>query len=69
MSPQINPLLFFWEFLKASLFSTGGLGNLPFLHKDLIALGWATESDFITALAVGQVSPDLPAFGASAWGT
>jgi chromate transporter len=44
-------------FLKASLLSTGGLGNLPFLHKDLLALGWAKESDFITAIAVGQVSP------------
>ena len=29
-------LEFFWLFLKASLLSTGGLGNLPFLHKDLI---------------------------------
>ena len=50
-------LLYFWLFLKASLLSTGGVGNLPFLHKDLIALGWASEADFITALAVGQVSP------------
>jgi len=53
----VNPLLYFWLFLKASLLSTGGMGNLPFLHKDLVALGWAEESDFITALAVGQVSP------------
>jgi chromate transporter len=53
----MNPLLYFWLFLKASLLSTGGLGNLPFLHKDLMALGWAKESDFITAIAVGQVSP------------
>jgi chromate transporter len=50
-------LEFFWLFLKASLLSTGGLGNLPFLHKDLIGLGWAQEPDFITAIAVGQVSP------------
>ncbi len=53
----MNPLTYFWLFLKASLLSTGGLGNLPFLHKDLIALGWAQESDFVTAIAVGQVSP------------
>jgi chromate transporter len=53
----VDPLLFFWLFLKASLLSTGGLGNLPFLHKDLLTLGWAKESDFITAIAVGQVSP------------
>ena len=53
----MSALLFFWLFLKASLLSTGGLGNLPFLHKDLVGLGWAGEQDFITAIAVGQVSP------------
>jgi chromate transporter len=53
----MNPLIYFLLFLKASLLSTGGLGNLPFLHQDLIALGWARESDFLTAIAVGQVSP------------
>ncbi len=53
----MNLLLYFWLFLKGSLLSTGGLGNLPFLHQDLIALGWAKESDFVTAIAVGQVSP------------
>jgi chromate transporter len=53
----MNLLNFFWLFFKASLLSTGGLGNLPFLHQDLIGLGWASESDFVTALAVGNVSP------------
>ncbi len=53
----MNPLLFFLLFLKASLLSTGGLGNLPFLQKDLSVLGWAKSSDFVTAIAVGQVSP------------
>jgi chromate transporter len=53
----MNPLLFFWVFLKASLLSIGGLGNLPFLNEDLIALGWATPSDFVTAIAVGNLSP------------
>ena len=53
----MNPLEYFWVFLKASLLSTGGLGNLPFLHKDLLALGWAGESDFVTAIAVGNISP------------
>ncbi len=53
----MNPLLFLWLFFKASLLSTGGLGNLPFLHKDLIGLNWVKESDFVTAIAVGQVSP------------
>ena len=53
----MNPLGYFWIFLKASLLSTGGLGNLPFLHKDLISLGWASEQDFVTAIAVGNISP------------
>ena len=54
---MIDPLQFFLIFLKASLLSFGGLGNLPFLLSDLIALGWAQESDFLTAIAVGQMSP------------
>lgn len=54
---MINPLEFFWLFLKASLLSTGGLGNLPFLHEDLLAQGWVREQDFLTAIAVGQISP------------
>jgi chromate transporter len=53
----MNPLIFFWVFLKASLLSIGGLGNLPFLNEDLIGLGWATPSDFVTAIAVGNLSP------------
>jgi chromate transporter len=53
----MNLFLFFWIFLKASLLSFGGMGSLPFLHKDLMVLGWARESDFITAIAVGQLSP------------
>ncbi len=48
---------YFWLFLKASLLSTGGLGNLPFLNHDLLALGWARQTDFVTAIAVGNVSP------------
>ncbi len=50
-------LLYFWLLLKASLFSTGGLGNLPILHEDLLARGWATDRQFAEALAVGQISP------------
>lgn len=53
----MNPIVYFWLFLKGSLFSTGGLGNLPFLHADLIGLGWAQPSDFVTAIAVGNLSP------------
>jgi chromate transporter len=53
----MNPLTFFWLFLKASLLSTGGMGNLPYLHQDLTGLGVAKEADFVTAIAVGQLSP------------
>lgn len=53
----MNLWLLFWLFLKASLFTTGGMGNLPILHRDLIGMGWAGEADFLTALAVGQISP------------
>jgi chromate transporter len=53
----MNALTYFLLFLKASLLSTGGTSNLPFLHADLIPPNWAQESDFVTALAVGQLSP------------
>jgi chromate transporter len=53
----INPLIYFLLFLKASLFSTGGFSNLPSLHQDLIANGWATEADFGQSIAIGQISP------------
>jgi chromate transporter len=53
----INPFIYFLLFLKASLFSTGGLSNLPSLHQDLTGNGWATEADFGQAVAIGQVSP------------
>jgi len=53
----LNQLEYFWLLLKASLFSTGGMGNLPSLHSDLLARGWATEGDFGEALAIGQISP------------
>lgn len=54
---MINPLLYFFLFLKASLFSSGGLTNLPSLHQDLLAEGWAVEADFGQSLAIGQISP------------
>lgn len=54
---MIDPLIYFLLFLKASLFSTSGTGNLPILHDDLLARGWANERQFAESLAVGQVSP------------
>jgi chromate transporter len=53
----INPLLYFLLFLKASLFSTGGFSNLPSLHQDLVANGWATDTEFGQSIAIGQISP------------
>ncbi len=54
---MINPLVYFLLFLKASLFSTGGFSNLPSLHQDLLANGWAQEADFGQSIAIGQISP------------
>jgi len=53
----LNLVVYFWLLLKASMFSTGGFGNVPSLHSDLLARGWATEREFGEALAVGQISP------------
>jgi chromate transporter len=53
----MNLLTFFLLALKASFFSFSGLGNVPSLHADLIARGWATERQFAESIAVGQVSP------------
>ena len=54
---MIDPILYFLLFLKASLFSTGGFSNLPSLHQDLLAKGWAQEADFGQSIAIGQISP------------
>jgi chromate transporter len=54
---MINPFIYFLLFLKASLFSTGGFSNLPSLHQDMIANGWAKDSDFGQSVAIGQISP------------
>lgn len=53
----MDALTYFWILLKASFFSTTGLGNVPILHDDLLARGWATDKQFAEALAVGQISP------------
>jgi chromate transporter len=54
---MISPLVYFLLFFKASLFSTGGLSNLPSLHQDLIGNSWANEADFGQSIAIGQISP------------
>lgn len=54
---MIEPFHYFLLFLKASLFSTGGLSNLPSLRQDLLAEGWAAEADFGRSVVIGQLSP------------
>jgi chromate transporter len=54
---MIEPLSFFWLLLRASLFSTGGTGNLPQIHQELTSKGLATDTQFAEALAIGQISP------------
>ena len=49
--------MYFGLFLKASLFSTGGFGSLPSLHADFLARRWASERQFVEAVAIGQISP------------
>lgn len=53
----MDMITYFWLFLKASFLSTGGSGNLPILHDDLIPRGWATERHFAESLAIGQITP------------
>jgi chromate transporter len=52
-----QPLGLFWVMLKAALLSTSGTGNLPIVHQDLLARGWASDRQFAESLAVGQISP------------
>jgi chromate transporter len=58
----MNLLLYQWLFLKASLFSTGGMGNLPSLHADLTARHWAGEREFAESLMIGQLAPGPSGF-------
>ncbi len=52
-----DAVIYFLLFLKASLFSTGGLSNLPSLRQDLTARHWAIDTDFGHAVVIGQLSP------------
>lgn len=54
---MIESARFFWLVLRATLFSTGGTGNMPMLYNDLLPLSYATEQHFAEALAIGQVTP------------
>ncbi|HEX4206715.1 MAG TPA: chromate transporter [Ktedonobacteraceae bacterium] len=54
---MINPFIYFWIFLKGSLFSSGGLSNLPSVHSDLLHAHWAKETQIGQSVAIGQISP------------
>ncbi len=53
----MKPVVYLLILLRASLFSTGGFGNVPILHSDFIDRGWAVDSQFAESLAIGQISP------------
>jgi chromate transporter len=53
----LNPLSLFALVLRSALLSTGGFGNVPMLHDDLVSRGIATDRTFAESLAVGQISP------------
>jgi chromate transporter len=53
----MNPLTLFWIMFKAAMLSTSGTGNLPIVHQDLLARGWADDHQFAESLAIGQISP------------
>lgn len=53
----MSPLALFWTVLKSSLLSTGGMGNVPIVHADLVVANLATERQFTSAMAIGQLSP------------
>lgn len=53
----MNPWLYFWLLLRASLFSTSGTGNIPLVYAEFVPRGWATDAEFAQSLAIGQISP------------
>ena len=54
---MIDPLGYFLLLLKATLLSFGGTANLPSIHQDLTSRGWATDQQFGSAIAIGQLAP------------
>ena len=57
MARPVSPAALFWTVLKSSLLSTGGMGNVPIVHADLVTTHLATERQFTSAMAIGQLSP------------
>ena len=54
----MDPLEFFFIFLKASAVTFAGLGALPVLQQELVQFrGWADDAQVAKAVAVGRLSP------------
>ncbi len=53
----MNPVRLFLLILRSSLLSTGGFGNVPALHTDLVGGGVTSDATFAESLAIGQISP------------
>jgi chromate transporter len=53
----MNPFSLFLYVLRSALLSSGGLGNVSSLHNSFIPTGYATDSQFVQAITVGQLAP------------
>jgi len=53
----VTPVSLFFYMLRASLLSSGGMGNVSTLHDNFVPRGFATDAQFVQALTVGQLSP------------
>ena len=53
----MSAIAYFWSLLRASLFSTGGMGNLPSINHDFLLAHAARPETFGEALVIGQFSP------------
>jgi chromate transporter len=51
----MKSLVYFLLFFKATLFSKSSVGNLPDLRQELLVRGWAQETNFGEAIAIGQI--------------
>jgi chromate transporter len=53
----VTPFALFGYVFRAALFSSGGTGNVSILHDNFVPRHLASDSDFVQALTVGQLSP------------
>jgi chromate transporter len=53
----VEPFTYLLIALKAAFLSSGGLASIPSLHQDLLIRHWATEKQFASSIAIGQIAP------------